>query len=126
MYKRQSLTFREGSDTLRVGLKAYVDGVSTVKDGAGQLDSGAAELKDGAAAAVSGVNAVSYTHLNILAAILFPAFGALIGFDTHSGEAFGIFAGTAVNDTSSVTAAASTWDSLYNLGAATLDKARCV
>ena len=57
---------------------------------------------------------------NILAAILFPAFGALIGFDTHSGEAFGIFAGTAVNDTSSVTAAASTWDSLYNLGAATL------
>ncbi|MFQ7550442.1 MAG: YeiH family protein [Blautia marasmi] len=60
---------------------------------------------------------------NILAAILFPAFGALIGFDTHSGEAFGIFAGTAVNDTSSVTAAASTWDSLYNLGAATLDKA---
>ncbi len=60
---------------------------------------------------------------NILAAVLFPAFGALIGFDTHSGEAFGIFAGTAVNDTSSVTAAASTWDSLYNLGNATLDKA---
>lgn len=60
---------------------------------------------------------------NILAAILFPAFGALIGFDTHSGEAFGIFAGTAVNDTSSVTAAASTWDSLYHLGSATLDKA---
>ncbi|MDO4272492.1 MAG: YeiH family protein [Eubacteriales bacterium] len=60
---------------------------------------------------------------NILAAILFPAFGALIGFDTHSGQAFGIFAGTAVNDTSSVTAAASTWDSLYHLGSATLDKA---
>ena len=49
---------------------------------------------------------------NVLAAILFPIFGKLIGFDTLSGEAFGIFAGTAVNDTSSVTAAASTWDSM--------------
>lgn len=60
---------------------------------------------------------------NVLAAILFPAFGGLIGFDTTSGEAFGIFAGTAVNDTSSVTAAASTWDNMWNLGSATLDKA---
>lgn len=38
-------------------------------------------------------------------------------------EGFGIFAGTAVNDTSSVTATASTWDSMYGLGTATLDKA---
>lgn len=60
---------------------------------------------------------------NILAALLFPTFGKLIGFDTLSGEAFGIFAGTAVNDTSSVTATASTWDSMWNLGSATLDKA---
>lgn len=60
---------------------------------------------------------------NVLAAILFPAFGKLIGFDTLSGEAFGIFAGTAVNDTSSVTACASTWDSMWNLGSQTLDKA---
>ena len=42
---------------------------------------------------------------------------------TTSGEAFGIFAGTAVNDTSSVTAAAATWDSMWGLGTATLDKA---
>ena len=60
---------------------------------------------------------------NILAALIFPHLGALLGFSTQSGEAFGIFAGTAVNDTSSVTACASTWDSLYNLGSATLDKA---
>ena len=53
----------------------------------------------------------------------FPALGAAIGFSTTSGEAFGIFAGTAVNDTSSVTAAASTWDSIYHLGTQTLDKA---
>ncbi|MGN0299288.1 MAG: YeiH family protein [Lachnospiraceae bacterium] len=60
---------------------------------------------------------------NVLAAIIFPTFGNLIGFDTTSGEAFGIFAGTAINDTSSVTAAASTWDSMWNLGSDTLDKA---
>lgn len=60
---------------------------------------------------------------NVLAAIVFPAFGNAIGMDTTSGEGFGIFAGTAVNDTSSVTACASTWDSMFNLGSATLDKA---
>lgn len=60
---------------------------------------------------------------NVVAAIVFPAFGSAIGFDTASGEAFGIFAGTAVNDTSSVTACASTWDSMWGLGSATLDKA---
>lgn len=60
---------------------------------------------------------------NVLAALLFPSFGQLIGFDTTSGEAFGIFAGTAVNDMSSVTATASTWDGMFNLGTASLDKA---
>ena len=60
---------------------------------------------------------------NVLAAIFFPLLGKAIGFSTQSGEAFGIFAGTAVNDTSSVTAAASTWDSMWSLGSATLDKA---
>ncbi len=60
---------------------------------------------------------------NVLAAILFPLLGKAIGFDGTSGEAFGIFAGTAVNDTSSVTATATTWDSMWNLGSQTLDKA---
>ena len=60
---------------------------------------------------------------NVLAALLFPLLGQAIGFDTASGESFGIFAGTAVNDTSSVTAAASTWDSMWELGSQTLDKA---
>ncbi len=60
---------------------------------------------------------------NVIAAILFPTFGTILGFDTTSGNAFGVFAGTAINDTSSVTAAASTWDSMYGLGSATLDKA---
>jgi len=60
---------------------------------------------------------------NLLAAIFFPMLGGVLGFDTASGDAFGIFAGTAINDTSSVTAAASTWDALYGLGTATLDMA---
>jgi uncharacterized integral membrane protein (TIGR00698 family) len=60
---------------------------------------------------------------NVLAAILFPTLGTMLGFDVTSGEAFGIFAGTAINDTSSVTAAASTWDSMWGLGTETLDKA---
>lgn len=58
---------------------------------------------------------------NILAAILFPWLGSLLHF--HGSEGFGVFAGTAVNDTSSVTASASTWDSMFHLGSATLDKA---
>ena len=60
---------------------------------------------------------------NVLAAIFFPILGKAIGFDTVNGESFGIFAGTAIKDTSSVTAAASTWDSMWNLGSETLNKA---
>lgn len=60
---------------------------------------------------------------NALAALFFPIFGKIIGFSHISGHAFGIFAGTAINDTSSVTAAASTWDSMWKLGSQTLDQA---
>ncbi len=58
---------------------------------------------------------------NVLAALIFPHFGAWLGF--QGAEGFGIFAGTAVNDTSSVTACAATWDIMHQLGSATLDKA---
>ncbi|MCR4956965.1 MAG: YeiH family protein [Lachnospiraceae bacterium] len=60
---------------------------------------------------------------NVLAAIFFPMLGKALGFATGTGDVFGIFAGTAINDTSSVTAAAATWDSMWGLGSATLDKA---
>lgn len=63
---------------------------------------------------------------NLIAAIIFPLLGRLLGFSTLDGEAFGIFAGTAINDTSSVTAAASTWDNMWGLGSQTLDKAATV
>lgn len=49
---------------------------------------------------------------NVLAALVFPTFGRMIGLGS---EGFAIFAGTAVNDTSSVTACASTAESLYNV-----------
>ena len=37
---------------------------------------------------------------NVIAALTFPVLGSLLHFCTTNGEAFGIFAGTAVNDTS--------------------------
>lgn len=46
---------------------------------------------------------------NVIAALIFPTLGNAIGL---SNDGFALFAGTAVNDTSSVTAAASAWDSM--------------
>lgn len=47
---------------------------------------------------------------NVLAALIFPTLGHALGLGS---EGFAIFAGTAVNDTSSVTACASTGESIY-------------
>lgn len=47
---------------------------------------------------------------NVLAAVIFPVFGHAIGLGS---EGFAVFAGTAVNDTSSVTAAATTAENIY-------------
>ncbi|OUN05334.1 AraC family transcriptional regulator [Flavonifractor sp. An92] len=60
---------------------------------------------------------------NVLAALIFPTFGGAIGL---TNEGFGLFAGTAVNDTSSVTAAASTWDTLHGTNGAVLEYATIV
>lgn len=59
---------------------------------------------------------------NVVAALVFPTLGGLLGL---SNEGFGLFAGTAVNDTSSVTAAAAAWDGMH-AGANTLDAATIV
>ncbi len=59
---------------------------------------------------------------NIIAALIFPALGTALGL---SSEGFGLFAGTAVNDTSSVTAAAAAWDGMHP-GANALDLATIV
>lgn len=58
---------------------------------------------------------------NVLAALTFPTLGRMLGL---SNEGFGLFAGTAVNDTSSVTAAAAAWDGIH--GSNTLDTAAIV
>lgn len=50
---------------------------------------------------------------NVLAALIFPTLGHAIGMGS---EGFAVFAGTAVNDTSSVTAAASTAEEIYGCG----------
>lgn len=60
---------------------------------------------------------------NIIAAIIFPTLGSLLGL---SNDGFGLFAGTAINDTSSVTAAAATWDTLHGTGGAVLEYATIV
>ena len=60
---------------------------------------------------------------NVLAALIFPTFGGAIGL---TNEGFGLFAGTAVNDTSSVTAAASTWDTLHGTNGTVLEYATIV
>ena len=58
---------------------------------------------------------------NILAALIFPTLGGMLGL---SDAGFGLFAGTAINDTSSVTAAATAWDGIH--GSNTLDTATSV
>lgn len=49
---------------------------------------------------------------NVLAALIFPSLGHALGLGS---EGFAVFAGTAVNDTSSVTAAASTAEGIYGV-----------
>jgi uncharacterized integral membrane protein (TIGR00698 family) len=58
---------------------------------------------------------------NIIAALIFPALGGLLGL---TNDGFALFAGTAVNDTSSVTATAAAWDGIH--GSNTLEGATIV
>lgn len=59
---------------------------------------------------------------NVIAALVFPTLGDFIGLSNHG---FAIFAGSAVNDTSSVTATAAAWDGIHK-GANALDGATIV
>lgn len=103
-----------GTISILVGVGSAICGGSAIAATAPAIDADDEEV----AQAISVI-----FFFNILAALAFPTLGKLIGFDRTSGEAFGFFAGTAVNDTSSVTAAASAWDSMWGLGTETLDKA---
>lgn len=109
----KKLNMEEKISTL-IGVGSSICGGSAIAATAPVIDANEEEV----------AQAISVIFLfNVLAALIFPTLGAALGFSTTSGHAFGVFAGTAVNDTSSVTAAASTWDSIYNLGTQTLDKA---
>lgn len=59
---------------------------------------------------------------NVIAALVFPTLGTMLGL---TNQGFGLFAGTAVNDTSSVTAAAAAWDGMHS-GSNALDTATIV
>lgn len=104
----------QGNIATLIGCGSSICGGSAVAATASVIDADEEEV----AQAISVI-----FFFNVLAAIIFPPLGNLLGFSSSSGEAFGIFAGTAINDTSSVTAAAATWDSMWGLGTATLDKA---
>ena len=58
---------------------------------------------------------------NVIAALVFPTLGGMLGL---SNEGFGLFAGTATNDTSPVPAAATAWDGIH--GSHTLEAAAIV
>ncbi len=103
-----------GRISTRIGVGSSICGGSAIAATAPVIDADDEEV-------AQSISVIFF--FNVLAAILFPSLGAhILGF-SHDAEAFGIFAGTAVNDTSSVTAAASTWDTMFGLGSATLDKA---
>ena len=59
---------------------------------------------------------------NVIAALIFPTLGGILGL---TNDGFALFAGTAVNDTSSVTATATAWDGMHT-GANTLEFATIV
>lgn len=113
-YVLQKVLHIPGNTATLIGCGSSICGGSAVAATASVVDANDEEV----AQAISVI-----FFFNVLAAILFPILGSVLGFSTTSGEAFGIFAGTAINDTSSVTAAAATWDSMWGLGTETLDKA---
>lgn len=97
-----------------IGVGSSICGGSAIAATAPVIDAGDGEI----------AQAISVIFLfNILAALLFPALGGALGL---SNDGFGLFAGTAVNDTSSVTAAASTWDTLHGTGGSVLEYATIV
>ena len=91
----------DGTVSCLIGVGSSICGGSAVAATAPVVEAGDEQV----------AQAISVIFLfNVLAAFLFPALGHAIGLGT---EGFAIFAGTAVNDTSSVTAVASTAEGIY-------------
>ena len=101
-----------GKTAILIGVGSSICGGSAIAATAPVIDADDSEI----------AQSISVIFLfNIIAALLFPALGTALGL---SNEGFGLFAGTAINDTSSVTAAASAWDGIY--GSNTLEAATIV
>lgn len=98
MYKLLKL---DKNNAILVGVGSSICGGSAIAATAPVIDASDEEV----------AQSISVIFLfNVIAALIFPALGAAIGLGN---EGFGIFAGTAINDTSSVTAAASAWDGIH-------------
>ena len=96
-----------------IGVGSSICGGSAIAATAPVIDAGDEEI----------AQSISVIFLfNIMAALIFPTLGGVLG---RSNDGFGLFAGTAVNDTSSVTATAAAWDGMHP-GANTLDQATIV
>ncbi len=102
-----------GKISTLIGVGSSICGGSAIEATAPVIDADDEEI----------AQAISVIFLfNVIAALVFPTLGGMLGL---TNEGFGLFAGTAVNDTSSVTAAAAAWDGMHP-GANTLDAATIV
>lgn len=98
--------------SILIGVGSCICGGSAIAATAPVIDAGEEEI----------AQSISVIFLfNVAAALLFPVLGGVLGL---SNEGFGLFAGTAINDTSSVTAAATAWDGIH--GSNTLEAATIV
>ncbi|MDR2023246.1 MAG: YeiH family protein [Hungatella sp.] len=101
-----------GKTAILIGVGSSICGGSAIAATAPVIDADDSEI-------AQSISVIFF--FNIIAALLFPALGSALGL---SNEGFGLFAGTAINDTSSVTAAASAWDGMH--GSNTLEAATIV
>ena len=102
----------DGKISILVGVGSSICGGSAIAATAPVIEADDEEI----------AQAISVIFLfNVIAALVFPSLGSLLGLDN---EGFGLFAGTAINDTSSVTAAAAAWDGIH--GSHTLEAATIV
>ena len=116
-YAMKKILNMEKNSAILIGVGSSICGGSAIAATAPVIDAGDEEV-------AQSISVIFF--FNVIAAIIFPFLGKILGFTTANGDAFGIFTGTAINDTSSVTAAASTWDNMWGLGSQTLDKATTV
>lgn len=89
--------------------KSILIGVGSSICGGSAIAATAPVIEAEEAAVAQAISVIFF--FNLLAALLFPSLGQVLGL---SNEGFALFAGTAVNDTSSVTATASAWDAIHH------------